>query len=78
MDAIDVAQLVTSGTAVLALGAAIWQVRTSRLQGRNETTHAYIAKLSEADFLKHLARSMDALRAWASMLKDFERRRRPR
>lgn len=62
MDAIDAAQLVTSGTAVAALGAAIWQVRSSRLQAQNETTHAYIARLSEVDFVKHLARSMDVLR----------------
>lgn len=62
MDAIDVAQLVTSGTAVAALGAAIWQVRSSRLQARDETTHAYITKLSEVEFVKQLARSMDHLR----------------
>jgi len=62
MDAIDIAQLITSGTALAALGAAIWQVRSSRLQAQNETTHTYIARLSEADFVKHLARSMDALR----------------
>jgi hypothetical protein len=62
MDAIDAAQLVTSGTAVAALGAAFWQVRSSRLQALNETTHAYIARLSEVEFVKHLARSMDSLR----------------
>lgn len=61
MQTVDVAQLVTSGTAVVALGAAVWQVRSSRLQAQDATTHAYIATLSEASFTKHLARSMDAL-----------------
>ncbi|HMJ03752.1 MAG TPA: hypothetical protein VK506_12475 [Conexibacter sp.] len=62
MDAPVVAQLVTAGAAVVALGAAVWQLRSTRRQAREAATHAYIARLTEAEFTKHLARSMDALR----------------
>ncbi len=62
MDAVDIAQLVTSGTALAALGAAIWQVRSSRLQARDDRTHAYVAALSDLEFVQRLAESMDALR----------------
>jgi len=62
MDAVDIAQLVTSGTALAALGAAVWQVRSSRLQARDDRTHAYVAALSDLEFVQSLASSMDALR----------------
>jgi len=61
MNPVDIAQLVTSGTAVVALGAAVWQVRSSRLQAQDATTHAYVARLTDATFTQALARSMDAL-----------------
>jgi hypothetical protein len=62
MDATSIAQLVTSGTTLAALGAAVWQVRSNRHQARDATTHSYIARMTGAEFTKHLARSMDELR----------------